>query len=141
MEVNYFTILYWFCHTWTWICHRYTGVPHPETPSRIPPRTIPLGRLSASAPSIQYHALNLDCPFSRHQNFVWLPSLSNAQTILSPQKETLYSLTLDHQSLPPGPEVTFWTCGNSIHRHRNYFLTLYIKMENKNFASCVKDVT
>ena len=21
MEVNYFTILYWFCHTSTWICH------------------------------------------------------------------------------------------------------------------------
>ena len=30
MEVNYFTILYWFCHTSTWICHRYTRVPHPE---------------------------------------------------------------------------------------------------------------
>ena len=24
MEVNYFTIWYWFCHTSTWICHRYT---------------------------------------------------------------------------------------------------------------------
>ena len=24
MEVNYFTILYWFCHTSTWMCHRYT---------------------------------------------------------------------------------------------------------------------
>ena len=30
MEVNYFTILYWFCHTLTWIRHRYTHVPHPE---------------------------------------------------------------------------------------------------------------
>ena len=30
MEVNYFTILYWFCHTSTWICHRYTCVPHSE---------------------------------------------------------------------------------------------------------------
>ena len=30
MEANYFTILYWFCHTSTWIHHRYTRVPHPE---------------------------------------------------------------------------------------------------------------
>ena len=41
LEVNYFTILYWFCHTSTWICHRYTCVPHPEPPSHLPPRTIP----------------------------------------------------------------------------------------------------
>ena len=60
MEVNYFTILYWFCHTSTWICHRYTRVPHLEPPSLLPPHTIPLGRLSAPAPSIQYHASNLD---------------------------------------------------------------------------------
>ena len=60
MDVNYFTILYWFCHTSTWICHRYTCVPHPEPPSLLPPRTIPLGRLSPPAPSIQYHASNLD---------------------------------------------------------------------------------
>ena len=32
MEVNYFTILYWFCHTSTWICHRYTTC----SPSWIP---------------------------------------------------------------------------------------------------------
>ena len=29
-------------------------------PSLLAPHTIPLGRLSAPAPSIQYHALNLD---------------------------------------------------------------------------------
>ena len=63
MEVNYFTILYWFCHTSTWICHRYTRVPHPESPSHLPPCTIPLGRPSAPAPSIQYHASNLDWHF------------------------------------------------------------------------------
>ena len=56
MEVNYFTILYWFCHTSTRICHRYTRVPHPEPSSLLPPHTIPLGRPSAPAPSIQYHA-------------------------------------------------------------------------------------
>ena len=55
-----FTILYWFCHTSKWIRHRYTCVPHPEPSSLLPPHTIPLGRPSAPAPSIQYHALNLD---------------------------------------------------------------------------------
>ena len=49
----YFTILYWFCHTSTWIHHRYTHVSHLEPPSLLPPRTIPLGRPSAPAPSIQ----------------------------------------------------------------------------------------
>ena len=37
MEVNYFTILYWFCHTSTWIRHRCTRVPHPEPPAHLPP--------------------------------------------------------------------------------------------------------
>ena len=60
MEANYFTILYWFCHTSTWIHHGCTRVPHPEPPSHFPPRTIPLGHPSALAPSILYHALNLD---------------------------------------------------------------------------------
>ena len=32
MEANYFTILYWFCHTSTWICHGCTCAPHPEPP-------------------------------------------------------------------------------------------------------------
>ena len=37
MEVNYFTILYWFCHTSTCIRHRYTCVPHPEPlPTSLP---------------------------------------------------------------------------------------------------------
>ena len=56
----YFTILYWFCHTSTWICHGCTHVPHPEPPSHIPPCTIPLGHPNAPAPSILYHASNLD---------------------------------------------------------------------------------
>ena len=63
MEVNYFTILYWFCHTSTCIHHRYTRVPHPEPASHLLPRTIPLGCPSAPAPSIQYRALNLDWRF------------------------------------------------------------------------------
>ena len=55
-----FTILYWFCHTSKWIRHRYTCVPHPEPSSPLPPQTIPLGRPSAPAPSIQHRASNLD---------------------------------------------------------------------------------
>ena len=66
MEANYFTILYWFCHTSTWICHGCTHVPHPEPPSHLLPRTIPLGHPSAPAPSILYHALNLDWWFVSH---------------------------------------------------------------------------
>ena len=58
-----FTILYWFCHTSTWICHRCTRVPHPEPPFHLLPRTFPLGHPSAPAPSILYHALNLDGQF------------------------------------------------------------------------------
>ena len=55
-----FTILYWFCHISKWIRHKYTCVPHPEPSTLLPPHTIPLGRPSAPAPSIQYRALNLD---------------------------------------------------------------------------------
>ena len=55
-----FTILYWFCHISTWIHHRYTHVSHLEPSSLLPPHTIPLGRPSVPAPSIQYRASNLD---------------------------------------------------------------------------------
>jgi len=55
--------LYLFCHISTWIHHRCTRVPRPEPPSNLPPSTIPLGHPSAPAPSIQYHALNLDWRF------------------------------------------------------------------------------
>ena len=55
-----FTILYWFCHISKWICHRYACVPHPEPSSVFSPHTIPLGRPSAPAPSIQYRASKLD---------------------------------------------------------------------------------
>ena len=61
--------MYWFCHTSTWICHRYTRVPHPESPTLFPPCTIPLGHLSAPAPSIQHHASNLDWRFISYMIF------------------------------------------------------------------------
>ena len=60
----YFAILYWFCHTSTWIRHRCTHVPHPEPPPTS--RPIPLGHPSAPAPSIPYHASNLDWWFISH---------------------------------------------------------------------------
>ena len=66
MEANYFTILYWFCHTSTWIRHGCTRVPHPEPPSHLPPCTIPLGHPSAPAPSTVSHASNLDWWFVSH---------------------------------------------------------------------------
>ena len=66
MEANYFTILYWFCHTSTCICHGRTCVPNPEPPSHLPPHTIPLGHPSAPSPSILYHASNLDWRFISH---------------------------------------------------------------------------
>ena len=46
--------------------HRYTCVPHPEPPSLLPPHPIPLGHPCAPAPSILYHALNLDWRFVSH---------------------------------------------------------------------------
>ena len=63
MEANYFTILYWFCHTSTWIRLGCTRAPHPEPPSHLPPHTITLGHPSAPAPSILYPASNLDWGF------------------------------------------------------------------------------
>ena len=66
MEANYFTILYWFCHTSTWIRHGCTCVPHPEPPSHLPHHTIPLGHPSAPALSVLYHASNLDWRFVSH---------------------------------------------------------------------------
>ena len=52
--------MYWFCHTSTWIRHGCTRVPNPESPSHLPPHIIPLGHPSALAPSVLYHASNLD---------------------------------------------------------------------------------
>ena len=62
LEVNYFTILYWFSHTSTCICHRYTRVPHPEPPSLLPPHTIPLCHLSVqTVVSLKILESPLDC--------------------------------------------------------------------------------
>ena len=63
MEANYFTILYWFCHTSAWIHHGCTWVLNPEYPSHLPPHMISLGHPNSPAPSILYFALNLDWQF------------------------------------------------------------------------------
>ena len=55
-----------FCHALTWISHGCTCAPHPEPPSHFPPHTIPLCYPSAPAPSILYHASNLDWQFISH---------------------------------------------------------------------------
>ena len=55
MEVSYFTILYWFCHTSTWIRHRYTFVPHPKPPSLLPPLT------SCIRTQLQHGGSSLQC--------------------------------------------------------------------------------
>ena len=66
----YFTVLYWFCHTSTCIRHGCTRVPHPEPPSHLPPHTIPLGHLSAPAPSFLYPASNLDWRFVKKKQLI-----------------------------------------------------------------------
>ena len=60
LEANYFTILYWFCHTLTWIRHGCTCVHHPEPLSHLPPHPIPLGHPSAPVLSTLSHVSNLD---------------------------------------------------------------------------------
>ena len=60
INLFYFILLYWFYHILTWIHHGCTCVPHPEPPFHLPPHPIPLGHLSALAPSTLYHASNPD---------------------------------------------------------------------------------
>ena len=47
----------------------FTCVPHPEPSSLLPPHNIPLGHLSAPAPSIQHRALNLDWHLVSYMTF------------------------------------------------------------------------
>ena len=92
MEANYFTILYWFCHTLTWICHGYTCVPHPEPSSHLPPHTIPLGHPSAPAPSILYPSSNLDSRFISYMILYMFQcySLKSSHSLLFPQSPKLF---------------------------------------------------
>ena len=92
----YFTILYWFCHISTCIRHRCTRVPHPEPSSHVPPHTIPLGHPSAPAPSIQYHASNLDWQFISYTILYMFQcySFKSFHTCLLPQSPKYCSIYL-----------------------------------------------
>ena len=57
--------------------------PHPEPPSLLPPHTIPLGCPSAPAPSIQYHALNLDRQLVKSGNFISIITINCSYHFLS----------------------------------------------------------
>ena len=100
LEANYFTILYWFCLTSTWILHRCTRVPHPEPPSHLPPHTVPLGHPSAPAPSILYHALNLDASllFNMLSKFV-IDFLLRSKHLLISWLQTLYTVILEPKKI------------------------------------------
>ena len=95
MEVNYFTILYWFCHTSTCLCHRYTRVPHPKRPS-LPPRTIPLGHPSAPASSILHPASNLDCQFISYMILIMFQchSPKSSHPLPLPESKTLFFISV-----------------------------------------------
>ena len=78
LEVDYFTILYWFCHTPTWIHHGCTRVPNPEPPSHLPPPYHPSGSSQCTSPKLPvscikpglairflYDIIHVSMPFSQ----------------------------------------------------------------------------
>ena len=96
MEANYLTILYWFCHTSTCIHHGCIRVLHPEPLSQLPPHPIPLDHTSVPAPSILYHALNLNWQSISYMiiyMFQWY-SLKSSHPHLLPQSPKVCSLHL-----------------------------------------------
>ena len=130
MEANYFTTLYWFCHTLTWIHHGCTRVPHPETPSHLPPRTIPLGHPSAPAPSTLSHALHLDWRFISHMIiYIFNAILPNHLTLsLSHrvQKTVLYicvSFAVSHTGLSLPSFKIPYTCVSILYWCFSFWLT------------------
>ena len=75
-----------FCHTLTWISHGFTRIPHPDPPSHLPLRPIPLG-----LPSVPPRAL-VSCI---------QPGLVVCFTIDSTLVSMLFS-----QNIPPSPSPT-----------------------------------
>ena len=112
LEANYFTILYWFCHTLTWIRHGCTCVPHPEPP----PTSLPIPSLwvipvhQPQAPCIMHGTL--DCnPFQCHS-----PKPSHSRPLPQSPKDFLWRYKL----------TGFWFCthhsqlgGTSIRAYHN----------------------
>ena len=77
MEANYFTILYWFCHTLTWICHRCIQSAPSWTPLPPPCPSHPSGSSQCTSPEhpvscvetglairFTYDNLHVSVPFS-----------------------------------------------------------------------------
>ena len=75
---NYFTVLYWFCHTSTWICHGCTRVPNPEPPFPPPSPYHPSGLSQCTSPKhpvscikpglvirFLYDTIHVSMPFSQ----------------------------------------------------------------------------
>ena len=94
MEVNYYNIVLVLPYINMNPPQVYT-CPHPEPPSLLPPRTILLGCPSAPAPSIQYHALNLDWRFVSYIIHVSMPF----SQIIPPSPSPTESKRLFHTSV------------------------------------------
>ena len=84
----YFNLFFYFLTLQYCICfaiyqhESVTGIHvflSPPPSSLHPPCPIPLGRLSAPAPSIQYHASNLDCTFNNFSSLWGLAKYSDVQ--------------------------------------------------------------
>ena len=115
--------MYWICHISKWICHRYACVPHPEPSSLLPPHTIPLGRPSAPAPSIQYHASNLDW---------WLVSYMILYIFQCHSPRSSHPLPLPQK--PKEESILYkyvWDAAKIIYKRKFIYLNAYLTKEKR----------
>ena len=133
MEANYFTILYWFCHTLTWIRHGCTCGPHPEPSSHLPPAhpsessqcTSPKHPVSCIEPGLVIHFTydNIHCFNAILPNH---PTLTLSHKV---QKTVLYicvSFAVSHTrspDLPPEKSVCRSRSNRTGHRKNDWFQT------------------
>ena len=97
MEANYFTILYWFCHTSTWICH---GI-HVFPILNSPPTSLPVPSLwvipmqeSIFVPS---KILLLLLPFMIHGLIQFSSVAQSCPTLRDPMDCSTPGLPVHHQ--------------------------------------------